>query len=334
MAHLRLIVISCACFDHYRVGSAEVARRVLCSRAKPFSDEVVEIVLASSGRDQTLKMVVLRDTGLTSKAAKRLVDSIRDPTNDQAGAAFIALLEFPAMLRALHEQRPELVKSLDEQSHQLFRYLCKHQSEPNETRELLSTLDNLPPSIMAMLREPKFVPMIQSLVQDASVHHRTFLVACKRDCGDLPDNTIIIDSDHPVEFRPKSAWPNTDNRRLSPTSAGHGDGTTHVMVTGELKMSDGSHPKSVQFFGVNDQMLLGTRRNDPEPVLYQPASGRFVFYTSVFAAYSMGKDQPEPGPYQTGSAQVRIEAPNCEPITVQFFDEMPDVSIRLSQKNP
>jgi hypothetical protein len=45
----------------------------------------------------------------------------------------------------------------------------------------------------------------------------------------------------------------------------------------------------------------------------------------------MGEPQ-EPGPYQTGSAQVRIESPDSVPLFVQFFDETPHVVIELQRQ--
>jgi hypothetical protein len=59
-------------------------------------------------------------------------------------------------------------------------------------------------------------------------------------------------------------------------------------------------------------------------------TGRFVLCAQVFAAYSAGKGQPEPGPYQTGSCLTLIEAAGCKPLVVSFYDEMPDVEITLS----
>jgi hypothetical protein len=37
----------------------------------------------------------------------------------------------------------------------------------------------------------------------------------------------------------------------------------------------------------------------------------------------------EPGPYQTGSAKINIEAKNAKPLHVEFYDEMPEVAITL-----
>jgi hypothetical protein len=104
------------------------------------------------------------------------------------------------------------------------------------------------------------------------------------------------------------------------------------MVTGEIRGKDGTHPKLVHFFKTNDSMLLGSKQNHQQPLIYDSTNGRFVFLTSVFAAYSTGNDQTEPGPYQTGSAQIRIEAPGFKSLVVQFFDEMPDVKISLETK--
>ena len=74
---------------------------------------------------------------------------------------------------------------------------------------------------------------------------------------------------------------------------------------------------------------LDTRRQRAR-LKYDPQTGRFVFPTRVFAAYSLGKEA-EPGPYQTGPAVVIIEADDCRPLQVVFYDEMPDVEITLTR---
>ena len=107
---------------------------------------------------------------------------------------------------------------------------------------------------------------------------------------------------------------------------------TDVMLTGEI-LGGG-------WFSSKDCWLLSDERSDAlgnEAGLSQtddvrPSSGRFAFLTTVFEAYSMGDDQLESGPYQTGSAQVRVEAPGFKPLVVQFFDEMPDVRITLDKE--
>ena len=77
-------------------------------------------------------------------------------------------------------------------------------------------------------------------------------------------------------------------------------------------------------------MLLGERGHQEVPMTFNARTGRFVFITHVFAAYSSGKGQKEAGPYQTGSSMVLIESGGCEPLQVRFYDEMPEVCITLS----
>lgn len=104
------------------------------------------------------------------------------------------------------------------------------------------------------------------------------------------------------------------------------------MITGQLIMDDGSPAVEPRFYNANDRMLMGQKQKTPAPLIrYDAASGRFVFLTSVFAAYSMVEGQKEPGPYQTGSAWTLIEAQNAKPLTVEFYDEMPDVKITLTK---
>lgn len=304
-------------------------------QARPYSKRIVQAIF--DGKDieseRTLKMYVLCEIGLTKDAAETLVANAKVLTKDQVGIVAMALLEYPDELRSLSMQHPNLAESLGHHSARLFPFLCRHQSKDNPTRTWLASQESLPPNVMGMLGESRFVKEIEKLEATANKHDRTFLAACRRACGDKVESVIEINSKKPVEFRPASAWPNADDTRRSKTSFGHGDGSTSVMVTGEIRGTDGTHPETVQFYRTNDSMLLGSKQNNQESVMYDARTGRFVFLTSVFAAYSTGDDQPEPGPYQTGSAQIRIEAQGYKPLVVQFFDEMPDVRISLDKQN-
>ena len=91
---------------------------------------------------------------------------------------------------------------------------------------------------------------------------------------------------------------------MSPTANGHGDGITEVIITGQILRADGAPAAAPKFYRTNDAMLLGRRIREEESITFDPKSGRFVFVTSVFAAYSTGDGQPDPGPYQTGSSLV------------------------------
>lgn len=301
--------------------------------ARPYSDRIAQAILRrENDEDRPLKFYVFCDIGLTEDAIKTLTNRAGELSEEEAAIVALALLEHPDALRLLQAKHPNLIQSLVKYNHRLFEFLCKHQNEPHQTRDWLISAVSLPPSIMGMLREPRFIEEITKLEASASNHEKTFLLACKRACGAKADLIIDVDSKHPVEFRPASAWPKSDNRRRSKRASDHGDGLTFVMVTGEIRGADGSHPKTVRFYRTNDAMLLGTQMNDSVPLLYAPESGRFVFYTSVFAAFSLGDDQPEPGPYQTGSAMIRVEASGFKPLVVQFFDEMPDIRVTLDKE--
>jgi hypothetical protein len=313
-------------FNNHRSASD-----VLCAyatKATPYADLIVNAVLHSK-TDRKVKMYVLCDIGIPSAAAERLAGAAAEFTPDELGVAAVCLLEYPILLKRIEAQRPETFSGLQNEMPRLYSFLCKHQSADNETRSWLAAHDKLLPATMGSLREERFIKRITEAEASATEHERTFLSACKRACGADPGERISIDADHPVEFRPKSAWPEIDRRRMSSSGDEHGDGTTFVMLTGEVRGPDGSHPDSIAFFRLNDGMLLGTKKNSPVDVLYDAPKGRFVCYTSVFAAYVLGKGI-EQGPYQTGSAQIRVEADGYRPVTVQFFDEMPDVVITLS----
>jgi hypothetical protein len=112
---------------------------------------------------------------------------------------------------------------------------------------------------------------------------------------------------------------------------GHGDGFAMVLITGRLLLPDGTPAKNPKFYDRNDRMLLGQSMKAEAPIMYDPVTGRFSYFTSVFAAHSRGEGQKNPGPFQTGSAVVLIEAEGAEPLTVSFYDEMPEVEIILSE---
>lgn len=312
-------------------GPASDVLKAYGVRARPYANQIVDVVLKSTTY-RSLKLYVLFDIGLEGTAAEKLADAAADFTRDELGIAAVCLLDHFQLLTRVESLCPETIPALQEQMPRLYAYLCKHQLAANETRSWLARSDKLLPVTMGLMREERFVNKIAKEEISANSYEKILLAACKRACGANPAEQIKVDADHPVEFRPRSAWPKSDARRLSKTSNGHGDGVTFVMLTGEVRSDDGTHPASIEFFRINDEMLLGTKENNRQDVLYDSSTGRFVFYTSVFAAYSIGVGQPDPGPYQTGSAQIRVEAADHQPLTLQFFDEMPDVIITLSPK--
>ena len=297
------------------------------NKTKPYSEQIVEAILQGPDSKATTSGVLLfYDLELNDAAVETLLKGAERLTDEQAGIAAFALLDHPEALKAFAEKHPSVAQSLGK-GYRLFAFLCRHQYEENEVREWLSNADSLPVVIMAMLGEPRYVRQIEELEAKASDYRKKFLSACRRACGMKAEKILEVDSKHPLVFRPASAWPNTDKSRMAEDFAGHFDGSIGLMVTGEIRAADGSHPLSVQFFRMNDSMLLGESGDRPSPVKYDPATGRFVLFTDVFAAFQSGE-----GPYQTGSAQVRIEAPACKPLVVQFFDEIPDLRITLDQE--
>jgi hypothetical protein len=326
------LIKSLSSHDFNQFYSAIELLRDYGDQARPYSDEIADAILnGGDHEDRRLKMFVLCDIGLNDDAMRTLVNRADELTEEESVIVALSLLDYPEALKVLQTKYPKLIQQLERHDARLFPFLCKHQYEPHQTRDWLASAESLPANIMGMLGEPRFIEQITKLEASSSSHRRAFLFACKRACGAKADVVVDVDSKHPIEFRPASAWPNTDDRRRSKIATGHGDGATDVMVTGEIRGADGSHPKKVSFFRTNDAMLLGTKQDHSEPLMYSHQTGRFVFLTSVFAAYSMGDDQPESGPYQTGSAQIRVEAPGFTPLVVQFFDEIPDIRITLDK---
>jgi hypothetical protein len=177
--------------------------------------------------------------------------------------------------------------------------------------------------------QPRYAPKLKEMYLVADPYSRTFLSSCARACGEPADIIVKISPGTPGNFRPSSAWPGSERSREVPEMTEHGDGFARVLVTGKLELTDGSPLVDPQFFDINDRMLLGQKRNDRAQVKYDPKSRRFVFLTTVFAAYARGAGKREPGPYQTGSAKINIEAKNAKPLHVEFYDEMPEVAITL-----
>ncbi len=319
--------------DYNKHSFASDLLRNYGEQARSYSERIVEAILkGGSHKDRSFKMYVLYDIGLNENAIRTLVNRADELTEEESAIVALSLLEYPDALQVLQAKHPNLIQSLEQHDARLFPFLCKHQYEPNKTRAWLASAESLPANIMGMLGEPRFIEEITKLEANSSTHEISFLSACKRACGAKAGLVVDVDSEHAVTFRPASAWPDTDDRRRSKTAVGHGDGVAKVMVTGEIRGTDGSHPKTVGFYRTNDSMLLGTKLDYRKPMMYDHQSGRFVFLTTVFAAYSMGDDQLESGPYQTGSAQVRVEAPGFKPLVVQFFDEMPDIRITLDKE--
>lgn len=304
--------------------------RAYGASATPHADPIAAAILRSR-RNRSSKMYLLCDLELSDLAAKRLADLAPDFSSEELGIAAVCLLEHPALLKQVADKRPDTIAALQKHSRRLYEFLCRHPSDAREIRAWLAASDKLLPVSMGLLRDQRFLKRLAAAEESATDHERARLAACRRACGGEPGEQILVDREHPVEFRPRSAWPNVDSRRIDASSEGHGDGVTLAMFTGEVRDSDGSPPPSIAFVRLNDLALQGTPRSESEPVLYDASTGRFVYCTSIFAAYSLVEAQANMGPYQTGSAQVRLEVPGHQPLSLRFFDEMPDMRITVSR---
>ncbi|HEX7896868.1 MAG TPA: hypothetical protein VF950_03860 [Planctomycetota bacterium] len=233
---------------------------------------------------------------------------------------FVVLLPHPDVAADYLGKSPKILERAMLEPEALFRVL---EGVDTPLRALLLNRSDLPPIFLAWSREPRFRTSLVERAAKAIGHPKALLAACARACGEPAQQTIKIG-----EFRPRSAHPDTDETRMSKES-GHLDGYTAVLITGRLRMTDGTPSAEPRFFNENDRMLMGIKRDEPGPLRYDPTTGRFIFFTKVFAAYATGKEG-DLGPYQTGSAQVRVEAPGAKPLVVRFYDEMPDVEITLS----
>ena len=268
----------------------------------------------------------IREIGIDQMSA----DQIANVTMKQGAEwLLIPLCTYPEAATAFLRRNPQAVDIPTRDRYELIGFIREPKPALKELRDLLYSSEQLPLAIISQLGDSHFLPLIERKAKTASKHQQAVLAACSRACGGPAGRVVVIDESHPGDFKPMSAWPNVDRRRLSVGSSGHGDGYTEVIITGQILSAPDKPAADVKFFRTNDAMLFGTPTRQEEPVVFDPKTGRFVFVTHVFAAYSVGKNQPEPGPYQTGSSQILIESEGSKSLQVQFFDEMPDVRITL-----
>ena len=296
-------------------------------RFTPHSKAVVEKLPDIPQENKWLVFLTLARVGLSMDAADILMTRAEDESPETNAAAFVALLKFPSKATRFLLEHHGMGKEIEELDGSVCTVLNSTSPELNELREALIATPDIGPVILALIGSNRSLPELARQLEAADEHRKTLIRACIRACGGELGEVVQLSKDKPTDFMPKSAWPGHDSRRMS-NELGHGDGFTKILITGELKSTNGTQPAEVRFFRTNDGMLLGEGRRDALPLKYDPTTGRFVLLTTVFAAYASGKS-PEPGPYQTGSAQIQIEATGCSPLKIQFFDEMPHTEIVL-----
>jgi HEAT repeat protein len=273
-------------------------------------------------------LYALGEIGFDEAQAKELAAMKLNKPEDCDDARFVVLTVYPDLALPFLNARPKLFEKMISPIG-LFDLVVSVDPKLQVLRKAVLDRPDLPVVAMAWSQDPRFQAAIQERIKKANKHQATFLAACARSCGAAAERIIAMNEKDPGSFKPKSGLPGSDPSRKG-KGGGHGDGYTDILVTGRLTMADGSPAVEPVFINENDRMLLGTREESRGPLRFDPKTGRFVFYSSVFAAYSMDGKQAEPGPYETGSAQVRIEAKGAKPLVLHFWDEMPDVAITLS----
>lgn len=312
------------------------------SRAASAKPALIELLWKSENEDvQWLVIHAISAIGIGHTEASVLSTLAVPPTPCGEAAMVTLLLEYPASALSYLQAHPQALREMDggPSLDALLRVIDDTSSTTDELRNYLRSREDLPSVAMAHWGLQEFLPPIRVRIAAADPHRRSFLEACARALGEEPQRVVKISEEDPGSFKPKSAHPNVDPSRMSqhriPACFDHADGTTDVLITGHLLMSDGSPAVEPCFYRLNDSMLLGEDRKTPVPLMkYNPKTGRFVFLTSVFAAYAIGDGQEQPGPYQTGPAEVLIEAVNAIPLKVRLFDEMPEVEITLKSAKP
>lgn len=318
------------------VKQQEMAVDALAAYEKDASEALPELLkLLHRANDEGLRSKILealKSIGM-SRAIAESIAEMRVSGYSIGVYAFKALYPYPDLLLRLLDRNSGMLSQFGSWKVATLKELLSEQApEYKALQQRLLADSNLPVSLMVDIGRPAYLGVVQQriAVDKDDPHRVTYLRAAARALGEKPDRVIKISKQDAGSFKPKSAWPDTDASRVSPNGRGHGDGFAPVIITGSLVMKDGSPAANPAFYNTNDRMLMGVSTRERAEVKYDSKTGRFVFQTDVFAAYSMGDGKREPGPYQTGSAMVLIEADGAEPLTVRFFDEMPDVEITLS----
>lgn len=295
----------------------------------PHTGAVIDVLREIPENDRSPVLLTLARIGLTEAAADQLPQRVAKDLPEVQAAAVVALMTYPDKATQFLRDHPEIGPALSQYAGHWNEILYSSSPEQAELLAALIAIPGLGPMDRALIGSWDAIPELTRELESADKHRQSLLRACIRACGGDLGEVIHLSAEKPIVFKPTSAWPEADDSRTS-KEIGHGDGITDILVTGELILDDGTHPAEVQFVRTNDHMLMGESRKLLMPLKYDAATGRFVFRDSIFAAYAIGKT-PEPGPYQTGSSQIRIESSDCVPLVVQFFDEMPHVVIHLKR---
>lgn len=250
---------------------------------------------------------------------------------DVRGTLFSCLLPYPAAAGRLLDDHPDALAGFNELSVTMFIPLLNAGDAASQAfRDKLARRSDLPSSLIAVLGDGRHMAVLKQRFKEADPHERLFLSACMRALGAPPGERIVsISATDPGDFKPRSAWPGSDDSRWD-SGSGHGDGIQLVLITGAVRCSDGAIPRSVAFRDANGGRQFGSGIQQAAKVVYYPSNGRFAYLTCVGAAFAMSRAKRDRGPYQTVADKVTIEADHAQPLTVSFYDEMPDVLITLT----
>jgi HEAT repeat protein len=283
--------------------------------------ELARLLTNDEGEVRWRAAAALRDTGLDLQTAQALVDGQLKYQESEADKVLLSLLSQPKEAVRFLQAHPELPKDVESFVDWIHAALCQGDEDAAALRAGLAEAKELPPLIMGLVQDGRFLPALQEQMKRADPHRKTLLEACARACGAAVGRVVKISQNQKGDFKPTSAWPGVERKRQSKDMKDHGDGFAWVLVTGKLLMADGTPARGPKFYAAGDR--------PPERTLYEQKTGRFVFLMKIYAAYDMGKGAAEPGPYRTESWPTRIEADGALPLDVQFFDEMPEVEITL-----
>lgn len=309
------------------------------------SDAVQAAVLAGiKSGDSTVKWYVTQQrTNVLPKidlVIERLIENLSSQDFNQHYSASKLLGDFGVHARPYSKRIVEAVLKGGSHQYRSSKLYVLYEIGLNEeaTRALVNRADELSENesaiaALALLEHPDALELLQAkhpnLVQLLEKHTaRLFPFLCKHQHEPHKTRDWLASS----QSLPANIMGMLGNRRF-------------IEEIAKLEANSSNHEKA--FLSACKRACGATADfvvviDSKRPVDFRPASawpnvdkrtGRFVYLTTVFAAYGMDRDQPEPGPYQTGSTQIRVEALRFKPLVVQFFDEMPDIRIILDSED-
>ena len=184
-----------------------------------------------------------------------LITSTKLMTSREKATAVKVLLNHPAYAVDYLQEKPTIMAtSADWFESELLDIFKSKTSETDVLRQYLKSRKDLPSLVRVRIGTAEQLDALRIRLAELEndPHQQSFVRACIRAIQESPDKQAIVEISESQEgnFRPTSAHPNTEKLRMSKNMRGHGDGITRVLITGSLKLLDGSPAVNPRFYAV------------------------------------------------------------------------------------